>query len=852
MALSRKKKKLKKTKSGDFVDKSTGLTENPTMNQNNLDEEKPKKKKKKKNLKKTQGGDFVDKSTGLTETPASDQGKETEDAKKLREHQEKQDADKLEVTINKKPTRNQRAKVKVGGKRSQEVRAEMEEEGRGEEYHKHGGMYDRIIRAKNIAEDPSLGQDYKDIDETHERYEQEVEQERIRKEAEEREQELEETEIETQEGQALKQALDNEAESSSNSEEELLQKKGAVSEILRTKSDKRSEKKKREKKEKKNKNRIIDLILKKVPNIAIDKLVDMDMKDIFNIAARIGVSDPEAKIKRKAAESYLDTVQQLGVQDYFPQVGQNIAVGTFQGARIGSQTVYAGGGGLVPMGLYDAKRRAMKAGLNASTKSLENMMKFMNLPPVYNDDYQQILREEYEKIFSSDMSRSEKNAAFSRMNNAGAQIMSAYQSARNLQDRMMNPKNSEKDQIYIPDDMKAKMYQFIGNSFSPEYLRRAIVGDVNLAKEAAKLRFYDDMIYNATEAAKNFTSFKKTKPSEAFLSDLTEEQVKTLNQWKKGDGTLATQPLVKKYVDYDAEDIDATFDAIFKDEDGNLRSNFSKDQEKQARQLFKDMLGPSFLEDMKTMSTGYDQSSGISALKQKKENIYSNITGPQDEEMFENAAKNATSIFELTTNLQGQGRVRPGATSAGLGSAVTVERQPANADYYPTSSRFQRGGGKYFIRCKIGANGSDQLLTADQVLVNMNNGKTVFSSDGNAQLTKKHMTDFKTSIGGGSSSVSRPKFQLMLHSETPYYMDNLTMKGITNNARVNEYDKASDKGMMWQDIGEPHYSYTTNSVTTEKVFPFYVQGAPYKADDTAMEKLDREFKRPGAYTYSGQ
>ena len=34
--------------------------------------------------------------------------------------------------------------------------------------------------------------------------------------------------------------------------------------------------------------------------MAIDKLVDMDMKDIFNIAARIGVSDPEAKTKRKA------------------------------------------------------------------------------------------------------------------------------------------------------------------------------------------------------------------------------------------------------------------------------------------------------------------------------------------------------------------------------------------------------------------------------------------------------------------------------------------------------------------------------------------------------------------------
>jgi len=52
-------------------------------------------------------------------------------------------------------------------------------------------------------------------------------------------------------------------------------------------------------------------------------------------------------------------IEKLGLQDYYPEAGRNIAVGTFTGSRIGSQTIYSGAGGLLPLGLYDARKRAI-------------------------------------------------------------------------------------------------------------------------------------------------------------------------------------------------------------------------------------------------------------------------------------------------------------------------------------------------------------------------------------------------------------------------------------------------------------------------------------------------------------
>lgn len=87
----------------------------------------------------------------------------------------------------------------------------------------------------------------------------------------------------------------------------------------------------------------------------------------------------KADVAKDVASGYKDlatsipeaVVEKLGVQDYYPEVGRDIAVGTFTGSRIGSQTVYSGAGGLLPQGLYDARKRALNEAAKAKTAALD-------------------------------------------------------------------------------------------------------------------------------------------------------------------------------------------------------------------------------------------------------------------------------------------------------------------------------------------------------------------------------------------------------------------------------------------------------------------------------------------------
>jgi hypothetical protein len=79
-------------------------------------------------------------------------------------------------------------------------------------------------------------------------------------------------------------------------------------------------------------------------------IVPEDRNAIFERAA--------ASARKKAPQL---AIEKLGVQDYYPEIGRDIAVGTFTGSRIGSQTIYSGAGGVLPLGLYDARKRAIAA-----------------------------------------------------------------------------------------------------------------------------------------------------------------------------------------------------------------------------------------------------------------------------------------------------------------------------------------------------------------------------------------------------------------------------------------------------------------------------------------------------------
>lgn len=88
-------------------------------------------------------------------------------------------------------------------------------------------------------------------------------------------------------------------------------------------------------------------------------------------------------------------IEKLGLQDYYPEAGRNIAVGTFTGSRIGSQTIYSGAGGLLPLGLYDARKRAIATEIKKKEAIMDQLKEMPDIAkqfkPYYSEKYMDFL-----------------------------------------------------------------------------------------------------------------------------------------------------------------------------------------------------------------------------------------------------------------------------------------------------------------------------------------------------------------------------------------------------------------------------------------------------------------------------
>lgn len=80
-------------------------------------------------------------------------------------------------------------------------------------------------------------------------------------------------------------------------------------------------------------------------------------------------------------------IEKLGVQDYYPQANRDIAVGTFTGSRIGSQTIYSGAGALMPMGLYDARKRALAQAAKDKQAAVDKYFDLIETAPQYQEKF---------------------------------------------------------------------------------------------------------------------------------------------------------------------------------------------------------------------------------------------------------------------------------------------------------------------------------------------------------------------------------------------------------------------------------------------------------------------------------
>ena len=187
-------------------------------------------------------------------------------------------------------------------------------------------------------------------------------------------------------------------------------------------------------------------------------------------------------------------VEKLGVQDYYPEIGRDIAVGTFTGSRIGSQTIYSGAGGLLPQGLYDARKRALNDAAKAKQTALDKYYSGIDIAAQFkpkfnetvNDAMDNLLYKKHGGNVSSFLADPSSRREFSRLEAVAKNVnhYDAYATSV-LKDAADNDKFINPEQVKIAQDIKRALVEDVDGVLS---------GKKDLSGLFAKAQVYQNIV----------------------------------------------------------------------------------------------------------------------------------------------------------------------------------------------------------------------------------------------------------------------------------------------------------------------------------------------------------------------
>lgn len=210
----------------------------------------------------------------------------------------------------------------------------------------------------------------------------------------------------------------------------------------------------------------------------------------------------KADVAKDVASGYKDlatsipeaVVEKLGVQDYYPEVGRDIAVGTFTGSRIGSQTVYSGAGGLLPQGLYDARKRALNEAAKAKTAALDKYYSGIDIAAQFKPKFNETVSDAMDNLLykkhggnvNAFLADPESRREFSRLEAVAKNVnhYDAYATSI-LKDAADDTKFIDAEQVKNAQDIKRALVEDVDG---------VLDGKKDLSALFAKAQVYQNMI----------------------------------------------------------------------------------------------------------------------------------------------------------------------------------------------------------------------------------------------------------------------------------------------------------------------------------------------------------------------
>ena len=206
----------------------------------------------------------------------------------------------------------------------------------------------------------------------------------------------------------------------------------------------------------------------------------MTVYDAKKDIARLALNGPD-EISNLALEN-------LNVQDYYPNVNKDIAVGTYSGKYLGTSTIYAAPGAIIPLGLYNERKKALAKAATEKQAAVDRLLAAPETSAQYQVQYNEAFFKGLEPFLTNvkDLNSLSANPEFlkymANMKGKAREITQSVTFAKDMVDAAANDKN------YVPLEMQQTARDVLYNQVNN--LDAILAGDVNANKA-----FKDSQVY---------------------------------------------------------------------------------------------------------------------------------------------------------------------------------------------------------------------------------------------------------------------------------------------------------------------------------------------------------------------
>jgi len=561
-------------------------------------------------------------------------------------------------------------------------------------------------------------------------------------------------------------------------------------------------------------------------------------------------------------------VEKLGIQDYYPSAARDIAVGTFSGSRIGSQTIYSGTGGLLPMGLYDARKRAISEAAKSKQAELDKILSVPETTPqlmaAFNEYAVNTL---YEDLARTGFNPSAYNKDLQSQRNkyrlqAVAKNMT-YLTTRSKDLLAATIGKDGKPGAYMPEDMKQELTDFLTGSIeNPE---EYFSGKKNLSDITNRVKSYSDASVWIDGMRPNWVAHPTEVPVNIKTGkELTEENVAELNAAADGylkaveDGSRDTESymtVIKKYIDVDPSIVDDWMDGQGYSKDDPIRQTM--------RDYFeKSIPAASFTSSIKTVANQNVARARLQLDRDKfnyqkesdKESFWGTINANLNDavntrtgktfnqelaalqasglkgEDLDNAIKNVWNNYSFAAGTK-LVKNKNGSYLVQMPSTETQSKSITSKDIYVNGKPVRVMAVQYYDKDKkqwIDANLTPQQIANSKKNIRVAESKQMFTDDQKIALGKSGSSIYTKVVGH--------------QIQKGFYNDQGQFEPLTAN-NLARYNRSNRKATLQRTVEQPYsrgeqYDKTGAKVNyVETILPGQVVGAWSRIDDPAGQQL---------------